>query len=168
MGAFKIVKLVGQGLNNTIISGGLVPKGAYDNSTDYGVGDSVDYQGSSYVMHTNAGAGTLPTDTTKWQVLANKGNTGATGSAGGTGPQGDPGDDGEAATIEVGNVTTGAAGTSATVTNVGTAQEAVFDFVIPRGNTGTTGGTGPQGPQGDPGSDGETSIAQAIAFSIAL
>lgn len=85
MSAFKIVKLVGQGLNNTIISGGLVPKGAYDNSVDYAVGDSVDYQGSSYVMHTNAVAGVLPTDTTKWQILASKGDTGATGAAGADG-----------------------------------------------------------------------------------
>lgn len=91
MGAFKIVKLVGQGLNNTIISGGLVPKGAYDNATDYAVGDSVSYNGSSYVMHTDAVAGTLPTDTTKWQVLANKGSTGATGATGATGSSGSDG-----------------------------------------------------------------------------
>lgn len=95
MSAFKLVKLIGQGLNNTIITGGLVPKGAYDNGVDYAVGDSVDYQGSSYVMHTNAAAGVLPTDTTKWQVLANKGNTGATGATGDTGAQGPAGDDGE-------------------------------------------------------------------------
>ena len=64
------------------IPSGLVPKGAYAAGTDYAVGDSVDYNGSSYVMYADAAAGTLPTDTTKWQVLANKGDTGATGSAG--------------------------------------------------------------------------------------
>lgn len=84
----QIVKLIGQGLNNTIVSGGLVPKGAYAAGTDYAVGDSVDYQGSSYVMHTDAAAGTVPTDTTKWQVLANKGATGSAGAAGGTGSAG--------------------------------------------------------------------------------
>jgi len=63
-----------------VIPSGLVPKGAYDNSTDYSVGDSVDYNGSSYVMYVDAAAGTLPTDTTYWQVLANKGATGATGA----------------------------------------------------------------------------------------
>ena len=87
----QVVKLIGQGLNNTIITGGLVPKGAYDNGTDYAVGDSVDYNGSSYVMHMDAGAGTLPTDTTKWQVLADKGDTGATGSTGATGATGSTG-----------------------------------------------------------------------------
>lgn len=66
-------------------------KGAYAAGTDYAVGDSVDYNGSSYVMFNNATAGTLPTDTTYWQVLANKGDkgdTGATGATGATGPQG--------------------------------------------------------------------------------
>ena len=56
-----------------IVTGGLVPRGAYAAGTDYAVGDSVDYLGSSYVMFVDAAAGTLPTDTTKWQVLANKG-----------------------------------------------------------------------------------------------
>lgn len=56
-----------------IVTGGLVPRGAYAAGTDYAVGDSVDYLGSSYVMFVDAAAGTVPTDTTKWQVLANKG-----------------------------------------------------------------------------------------------
>ena len=41
-----------------------------------------------------------------------------------------------ACTVDVGTVTTGAAGTSAEVTNSGTAQQAVFNFTIPRGDTG--------------------------------
>jgi len=49
---------------------------------------------------------------------------------------------GTAATVNAGTTTTGAAGTSATVTNVGTTSAAVFNFVIPRGDTGTTGATG--------------------------
>lgn len=68
------------------IPSGLVPKGAYAAGTNYGVGDSVDYNGSSYVMFNDAGAGTVPTNTTYWQVLANKGSTGATGATGGTLP----------------------------------------------------------------------------------
>ena len=43
---------------------------------------------------------------------------------------------GEAATIEVGTVETGEAGTDASVTNSGTEQNAVFDFVIPKGADG--------------------------------
>jgi parallel beta-helix repeat protein len=64
------------------IPSGLVPKGAYAAGTDYAVGDSVDYLGSSYVMFVDAAAGTLPTDTTKWQVMANKGETGTPGTDG--------------------------------------------------------------------------------------
>ena len=43
---------------------------------------------------------------------------------------------GDAATIQVGTVTTGEPGTDAAVTNSGTAGDAVFDFTIPRGDTG--------------------------------
>ena len=63
------------------------------------------------------------------------------GPQGATGPQGEPGADGAAATITVGNVTTGEAGTQAAVTNSGTTSAAVFDFTIPQGATG---------PQGNP------------------
>lgn len=64
------------------------------------------------------------------------GATGPTGSTGPTGPSGDNGEDGAAATLRVGTVTTGDAGTDASVTNSGTTRDAVFDFVIPRGDTG--------------------------------
>lgn len=49
------------------------------------------------------------------------------------------GDPGDAATITVGTVTTGAAGSNASVTNVGTDQDAIFNFTIPRGATGSPG-----------------------------
>lgn len=86
------------------------------------------------------------------------GATGATGPAGPTGPQGPTGPKGDtgatgptgpqgpAATITVGTTTTGNPGTNASVTNSGTSSAAVFNFTIPRGNTGAT---GPQGPDGD-------------------
>lgn len=44
--------------------------------------------------------------------------------------------DGTAATIAVGSTMTGLPGTDASVTNSGTSRDAVFNFVIPRGNTG--------------------------------
>ena len=40
------------------------------------------------------------------------------------------------ATVAIGNVTTGQPGSKATVKNTGTAQNAVFDFSIPKGETG--------------------------------
>lgn len=59
-----------------------------------------------------------------------KGPQGDTGATGATGPQG------EAATITVGSVSTTAYGNPAQVTNVGTEQDAVFNFVIPQGKPG--------------------------------
>ena len=52
------------------------------------------------------------------------------------GPQGD------AASISVGNVSTGAAGSSASVTNRGTSSAAVLDFTIPKGEKGDAGTPG--------------------------
>ena len=61
------------------------------------------------------------------------------GGGGGPGPQGPPGVPGAPATVQVGTVSTTAPGTPATVTNTGTAQNAVFDFTIPRGEPGEDG-----------------------------
>lgn len=58
------------------------------------------------------------------------------------------GADGAAATVSVGTVTTGAAGTPASVINSGTSSAAVLDFTIPQGIQGI------QGVQGNPGQDG--------------
>ena len=63
------------------------------------------------------------------------------------------------ATITVGTVTTGAAGSNASVTNVGTNENAKFNFVIPQGATGATGAkgaTGATGAKGDKGDKGAT------------
>lgn len=50
---------------------------------------------------------------------------------------------GDAATVTVGTVTTGAAGSSVVITNSGTDSDAVLNFTIPRGDTGASGaGTG--------------------------
>ena len=65
-----------------------------------------------------------------------QGATGPTGSTGATGPTGSTGATGTAATIQVGSVTTGEPGSAASVTNSGNENNAIFDFVIPRGETG--------------------------------
>lgn len=65
-----------------------------------------------------------------------KGDTGATGATGATGQNG------QAATLTIGQVTTGAPGSPAQVSNSGTEQNAVVNFVIP------TGLDGPRGQQG--------------------
>ena len=70
------------------------------------------------------------------------GATGDTGAEGPVGPTGETGPTGAAATITIGSVTTGDPGTEASVTNSGTSEDAVFDFVIPRGEPG--GGGAPE------------------------
>ena len=69
-----------------------------------------------------------------------QGPQGATGPQGAQGVQGLQGPAGNAATITIGNVTTSAPGTSASVTNRGTSSAAVFDFVLPKGKDGADGG----------------------------
>ena len=64
----NVVKLLDK-LDPVIITGGLIPRGVYDNSRTYEIGDSVSYLGASYVLYATAVAGTLPTDTTYWQSL---------------------------------------------------------------------------------------------------
>ena len=71
---------------------------------------------------------------------------GPTGPTGPTGPQGP-------ASIAVGVTTTTDPGTNASVTNVGTDDNVILNFNIPRGETG------PIGPQGIPGTEGPTGPA---------
>ena len=52
------------------------------------------------------------------------------------------GDPGEAATLEIGTVEASEPGSAPSVTNSGTAQEAILNFILPRGQTG------PEGPAG--------------------
>lgn len=76
-----------------------------------------------------------------------KGDPGPQGEPGEQGKDGSPGakgDPGAAATVSVGTVTTGEPGTDAIVTNSGTENAAVFDFTIPRGETGAGGGAEPE------------------------
>lgn len=69
-----------------------------------------------------------------------QGPRGIQGEQGERGVQGAQGPAGNAATITIGNVTTSAPGTSATVTNRGTSSAAVLDFVLPKGKDGADGG----------------------------
>lgn len=84
----------------------------------------------------------LLTDGTSYDITAPKGAKGDKGDAGGKGADGAAG---KAATIQVGEVTTGAAGTPASVSNVGTDEAAIFDFTIPRGDKGADGAAGADG-----------------------
>jgi hypothetical protein len=70
------------------------------------------------------------------------------GDAGPQGEPGTPGATGPANTLTVGTVTTGAAGSSVSVSITGTAPNQTLSLTIPRGNTGATGDPGPTGLTG--------------------
>jgi len=80
MSDFKLVKL----LNPIVMNlDGPSFTGAYNNLTPYTTGESVSYNGSSYVAIVNT-TGNLPTDTTYWQLLAAQGTPGTGIITGGT------------------------------------------------------------------------------------
>lgn len=79
------------------------------------------------------------------------GEDGVKGDTGEKGADGAKGDPGEAATITIGSVTSG---TQASVENAGTANAAVLNFVLPKGEKGDTGLQGATGETGKNGSDG--------------
>lgn len=64
------------------------------------------------------------------------GEQGPTGATGPQGPQGETGPAGTTPTIQIGNVTTVPAGSSASVTNSGTDTAVVLNFEIPQGDEG--------------------------------
>jgi len=66
---------------------------------------------------------------------------------------------GPASSIAIGTVTGLPAGSSPTITNVGSSSTAVLNFGIPAGATGATGDTGAQGIQGIQGVQGPSGVA---------
>ena len=92
---------------------------------------------------------------TEWVVVAGS----RPGPTGATDPQGPAG---TAAAVSVGTVTSLASGANASVTNSGTATNAVFNFSIPRGASVT-------GPAGVPGTRGtKTYTAQSVPQNAGL
>lgn len=79
---------------------------------------------------------------------------------------------GRPATVTAGTVTTGAAGSSAIVTNVGTTTDAIFDFTIPKGDQGDSAAiTGASASTVAYGNNptvtlGGTSMSRTFAFGI--
>jgi collagen triple helix repeat protein len=112
---------------------GINYRGVWNSGASYQANDAASFDGSTYLAKVSSSGLQPDLYPAAWAVLAQK------GSAGPTGPVG------VAATVSVGTVTTGAAGSSAAVTNSGTASAAVLNFTIPQGAAGangTGGGTG--------------------------
>ncbi len=110
-------------------------RGAWAPTSSYTANDATTFNGSSYLAQTANYSQQPNLYPTAWAVLA----------AGGQGPAGPSGPTGPGATVSVGSVTTGTAGSSAYVTNTGTATNAVLNFTIPRGDPGAGGANGASG-----------------------
>lgn len=108
---------------------GLNIKGALDSENDLPAdgqpGDAYIINGSLYVY---VGEGGSVESNPKWSNVGN--------IKGEKGDQGEPGKDGVSATITIGTVTSSEPGTQPTVTNTGDANNAIFNFTIPKGDKG--------------------------------
>ncbi len=105
----------------------LVWQGAYTGGNSYQVSDVVSFNGSAYISIQDTTGTEDPSDTSYWELLAEKGTD---GSAGPQGPTGVAGNDGATGPQ-------GIAGADGAVGPTG-----------PAGTQGVAGATGPAGPQG--------------------
>ncbi len=94
--------------------------------------------GGTWWLHigTAPTTGTAPSEGTVWTAFGVKGDAGANGAPG------------SAATIAIGTVTTGVAGSAAAIVNSGTSDAAIFDITIPKGDKGDKGDNGISGTDG--------------------
>lgn len=100
-------------------------RGEYADGVTYRPLDIVTYGGSGYLVLQEV-TGIVPgTNPSYYMLLVEKGLKGDTG---------------QAATVSVGTVTTLAPGSSANVTNSGTANNAILNFELPQGTPGASGG----------------------------
>ena len=100
-----------------------------------------------------------------------KGEPGAPGARGEKGEKGDPGRDGSpGATGATPRFTvtavTGEAGTAASVTQSGTAENPMVEFTIPQGVKGDPGARGEKGEKGDPGKDAPQEVVMYTAQTL--
>lgn len=139
---------------------GVAIKGRYDSLSALIAAHPKGNEGDAYMVGVNLYAWSG----TEWIDCGNiqgpkgdagpKGDTGERGPQGLQGPKGNDGAVGTAATIRVGTVSTGSAGSAASVTNSGTSSEVILNFVIPKGDKGDQGQQGEQGLQGIQGPQG--------------
>jgi Collagen triple helix repeat (20 copies) len=132
---------------------GVAYRGMWTASTAYHANDVVGFGGATYLAAATSLGSEPDVSPSLWAVLALNGSAGATGPAG------------AAAMVSVGTVTTGAAGTQASVTNVGTSSTAVLNFTIPQGAAGangTGGGGGGGGTSGIP----FAAVFHSVSFNL--
>ncbi|MDQ0927188.1 hypothetical protein QFZ25_001248 [Bacillus atrophaeus] len=124
----------------------------------YAAGQTVTFNGSSYVANTSSPSGT-PGTSADYTLLAAAGTNGATGSTGPTGTTGDTGGTG------VTGVTGPTGATGATGVSGPTGTTGVTGITGPTGLTGATGVTGPTGITGVTGVTGPTGVTGATGIT---
>jgi hypothetical protein len=133
---------------------GVTYRGTWVAATAYHANDVVVFNGATYLGAMTSLGSEPDVSPAQWAVLAQNGVVGATGPSG------------AAATLSVGTVTTGAAGSQAVVTNSGTTSAAVLNFTIPQGAPGANGG----GTGGGGGTSGIpfASLYHAVSFNFSF
>lgn len=137
---------------------GITFRGMWIGSNGYAISDAVAFGGSTYIA-TAASSNVSPDQNgSLWTLLA---------ASGTPGPDGPTGAAGSAATLQIGQVKTGSAGTSATVVNVGTPSAAVLNFSIPQGAVGTSGGGAASG-SGAFGLSGAGTMVHEVSYAASF
>ncbi|AEB62960.1 BclA C-terminal domain-containing protein [Bacillus amyloliquefaciens] len=126
----------------------------------YTAGQTVTFNGSSYVANVNSPAGT-PGASADYTLLAATGTAGATGGSGPTGITGVTGTTGPTGVTGVTGATGPTGGTGVTGTTGPTGITGAAGATGPTGVTGVTGDTGPTGITGVTGDTGPTGITGA-------
>lgn len=152
---FRIVVVDDAGNKRYLSGSGLDGKSAYEVAVQNG------YIGTETEWLNSLKGQPGPQGDSAYQVAVNNGYEGSQVQwlqylEGNTGPQGPPGANGLTPTIAVGSVTSLPTNQTPTITNTGTSSGAVFNFGIPKGETGLQGAQGIQGTQGAAGPKGDT------------
>lgn len=149
------------GATGTSGAAGMTFIGSWLSGRVYSVNDAVTFgtPASTYIATSSNSSMEPDLYPSAWTLLA---------QAGGIGPAGATGPAGAAATVSIdpAGTSTGAAGSPASVTNIGTVSAAVLHFTIPQGATGPSGGGGGGGggTSGIPFSSVYHSVSYANAY----
>jgi hypothetical protein len=139
--------------------------GDWTTGVAYAAGSVVTYQGSSYLASHASPAGTLPTNTAYWTLVAQRGGVGLAGAKGATGAQGLQGLTGAAGAAGLPGLpgATGATGLPGLPGNDGT-QGPIGPTGLQglQGLAGAAGATGPTGLQGVQGLTGDAGPGAGI------
>lgn len=142
-------------------------QGIWSNLTTYATGDTVFFNGSSYISLSNGNLGNAPSNGAPWALLAQQGSVGVTGPTGATGADGATGPTGAASSVPGPTGPTGATGAVGATGATGAAST-VPGPTGPAGATGATGTTGATGATGATGPTGTGGVGMFFMSRVAF